>query len=184
MSTVQLDIMFSESRSRLTTFLRAILAIPHQILSNLLLRVGHLLAVFQWFIVLFTGKRNHALFNLQSQWLAYGASTMTYQGLMYDRFPPFVRMNGHPAMTYGLDYNAEANRLTNFLRLIRAIPALIIGTVLTLFGAVLTVVSWFVIIITGRHPRALFDPKLKIHRDVTRLNAYLVLLTDEYPKFD
>lgn len=184
MNTVQLDIIYTEPRSRLTTLFRGILSIPHQIVSNLLLQVAQVLAVIQWVIILFTGKRNEGLFRLQSQWLAYAASSMAYHGVMYDRFPPFVTMQGHPAMTYGLTYTAEANRLTNFLRLIWAIPAIILGILVALMGVVVTVLSWIVIVITANHPRGMFDLLVKVHRYMTRLNAYLLLLTDTYPKFD
>lgn len=184
MSTVQLDIIYREPRSRLTTFFRGILSIPHQIVSNLLLQVAQVLAVIQWFIILFTGRRNEGLFKLQSQWLAYAASSMAYYGVMFDRFPPFVTMNGHPAMTYGLTYTAEANRLTNFLRLLWAIPAMIVAFFVLILGVILTVLSWIAIVITGRHPRGMFDTLVKVHRFMTRLNAYLLLLTDVYPKYE
>ena len=184
MSAVQFDITYSESRSRLTTLLRPILAIPHLIVANLLVQVAQVLAVIQWFIILVTGKRNQGLFNLGNQWLAYAASANSYASVMFDQFPPFVTVNGLTALRYDCQYEASANRLTNLLRLIWAIPAMIIGYVLILVGSLVTVISWIVIIITGKHPKGMFDFMLKVHRYAVRLNAYLLLLTDTYPKFE
>ena len=184
MSTVQYDVTYSESRSRLTTLIRIILAIPHLVIANLLLRVAQVLAVIQWIIILFTGKRNQGLFDLQSQWLAYGASTYSYVGVMFDQYPPFVTVNGLAALRYDCEYRQDANRLTNLLRIIWAIPAMIIGTVLVFLGTLVTIISWITIVITGKHPRGMFDFLVKVHRYAVRLNAYLLLMTDTYPKYE
>jgi len=184
MSTVQFDITYSESRSRLTTLLRLVLAIPHLIIANLLLQVAQVLAVIQWFIILVTGKRNQGLFNLGNQWLAYAASTNSYAGVMFDQYPPFVTVNGLTALHYHCEYDQSANRLTNLLRLIWAIPAAIITSILSVVGALVTAISWIVIIITGKHPKGMFDFLVKVHRYAVRFNAYLLLLTDTYPKFE
>lgn len=184
MSTVQYDVTYAQSRSRLTNLLRIILAIPHLIIANLLLRVAQVLAVIQWFIILFTGKRNRGLFDLQNQWLAYGASTYSYVGVMFDQYPPFVTVNGLTALRYDCEYREDANRLTNLLRIIWAIPAAIIGTVLVAVGTLVTIISWITIVITGSHPKGMFDFLVKVHRYAVRLNAYLLLMTDTYPKYE
>jgi hypothetical protein len=184
MSAVQYDVTYTRSRSRLTNLFRIILAIPHLIIANLLLRVAQVLGVIQWFIILFTGKRNRGLFDLQNQWLGYGAATFSYVGVMFDRYPPFVTLNGLDDMRYGLEYTEDANRLTNFLRIIWAIPALIIGTIIVTVGFIVTAISWIVIVITGAHPQGMFDFLVKVHRYAVRLNAYLLLLTDTYPKYE
>ena len=184
MSAVQYDITYTGSRSRLTTLLRIILAIPHLIVANLLLRVAQVLSLIQWFIILFTGKRNRGLFDLQNQWLGYGAATYSYVGVMFDDYPPFVNVAGLQAMRYGLEYEQQANRLTNFLRIIWAIPALIIGTIIVTVGLIVTAISWIVIVITGAHPQGMFDFLVKVHRYAVRLNAYLLLMTDTYPKYE
>jgi hypothetical protein len=184
MSTVQYDVTYSQSRNRLTTLFRIILAIPHLIVANLLLRVAQVLGVIQWFIILFTGQRNRGLFDLQNQWLGYGAATYSYVGVMFDRFPPFVTLNGLDDMRYELQYAQNANRLTNLLRLIWAIPAIIIGTIIVFVGTIVTIISWIIIVITGAHPRGMFDFLVKVHRYAVRLNAYLLLMTDTYPKYE
>lgn len=184
MSAVQYEVTYSESRSRLTTLFRIILAIPHLVIANLLLRVAQVLAVIQWFIIVFTGKRNRGLFDLQNQWLAYGASTYSYVGVMFDRFPPFVTLNGLDDMRYELQYAQDANRLTNLLRIIWAIPAIIIGTIIVFAGTIVTIISWITIVIIGSHPRGMFDFLVKVHRYAVRLNAYLLLMTDTYPKYE
>ena len=48
---------------------------------------------------------------------------------------------------------------------------------------VTTLVAWFVILFTGRYPRSLYEFSLGALRWTTRVEAYLLLLTDEYPPF-
>jgi hypothetical protein len=184
MSTVQYDVTYSESRNRLTTLFRIVLAIPHLVVANLLLRVAQVLAVIQWFIILFTGKRNRGLFDLQNQWLAYGAATFSYVGVMFDRFPPFVTLDGLDDMRCDLQYAEDANRLTNLVRILWAIPAIIIGTIIVFVGTIVSIISSITIVLTGAHPRGMFDFLVKVHRYAARLNAYLLLMTDTYPKYE
>ena len=60
-------------------------------------------------------------------------------------------------VAFGTDYRPEANRLTNALRLIWIIPALIVAIVVTIGQSFVLLVSWFAIVITGRQSRGMFD---------------------------
>jgi len=46
-----------------------------------------------------------------------------------------------------------------------------------------TVVSWFAILITGRYPPGLSDFGVGALRWLIRVEAYMLLLVDEYPPF-
>lgn len=55
-----------------------------------------------------------------------------------------------------------------------------------LLGAVavaFTIIAWFAILFTGRYPRALYEFGTGALRWTTRVEAYLLLLTDDYPPF-
>ena len=86
-------------------------------------------------------------------------------------------------MQYNLEYTEPVNRLTAGLRIIWAIPALLISMVLGIAGFFVTIVTWFMIVITGKHPRGQFDFQLKVLRYSMQTNAYAGLLTDDYPKY-
>ena len=49
--------------------------------------------------------------------------------------------------------------------------------------AAVNFVAWWAILFTGKYPRGMFEFNLGILRWMTRLNAYLNMLTDEYPPF-
>jgi hypothetical protein len=75
------------------------------------------------------------------------------------------------------------NRLTVGLRIIWAIPAIIIAAVLAIASFFVGIVSWFAILFTGKHPRGMFDFILKAQRYLLQTSAYTLLLTDTYPKY-
>ena len=67
--------------------------------------------------------------------------------------------------------------------LIGAIPAAIVAIFVMIMAVVVTVVAWFAILFTGKHPRGMFDAVLKVHRYIVQLNSYVLLMTDDYPKY-
>ncbi len=64
-----------------------------------------------------------------------------------------------------------------------AIPHLIVLFVLWIAFAVVTVIAFFAILVTGRYPRGLFDFIIGMNRWVLRVVAYAALMTDAYPPF-
>src|SRR5206468_5382523 len=55
---------------------------------------------------------------------------------------------------------------------------------LPIFGwCITTVVAWFLILFTGEYPAGLYEFGLGSFRWLIRLEAYLLLLVDEYPPF-
>jgi len=182
MTALTYEVIEPERRNRLTVGFRLILAIPHLIVAHLWSQLAGLLGLIQWFIVLFTGRRNEGIRSLQTAFLRYYGRVLGYIGLLYDEWPSFTdECTGQPVTTLRLEQTA--NRLTNALRLIWAIPAIIIALALGIAGSVVTLIAWFAILFTGRHPRGMWQ----FGRDVThyslQLQAYTFLATDTYPKF-
>lgn len=183
MSQAIIDVPYEQRRNRLTTAFRVILAIPHLILAGVWQYAVQIAAVVQWFICLFTGRRNQGIWNFSNMWLEYYSRTNSYLGLLFDPYPGFVRDEGRTPLRYESSFEEPANRLTTGLRLIWAIPALLITIVLSIAGAVVTLVCWFAIVITGRMPEGMFGFLVKVQRYVIQTNAYTLLMTDTYPKY-
>ena len=126
-SELTFDIRYDDRRSRLTNAFRMILAIPHLIVVSVWGYFAEILGFIQWFIILFTGKRNRALWDLQWAYMGYAARVNGYVDLMFDPYPPFGTEVGTTPTAVALDYEEPASRLTNGLRFIWAIPAMIIA---------------------------------------------------------
>ena len=183
MQQVVFDVPYSEARNRGTTAIRVILWLPHWILYSLWSEVTQLAAVVQWFICVFTGKRNKGIWDFSVAAEAYGSRVNSYGGLLHDVFPPFLTEQGAVPSRYSLEYDESVNRLTTALRIIWVIPALILAFLIGIAAFIVVVISWFAIVITGKHPKGMFDFVLKFHRYALQTTAYMLLLTDKYPKY-
>ena len=67
--------------------------------------------------------------------------------------------------------------------LIYAIPHIVIVAVLVAAALVCALVSWFAIVFTGRLPEGLAAFVRNVVRWWTRVEAYTLLMRDEYPPF-
>jgi hypothetical protein len=86
-------------------------------------------------------------------------------------------------VTFEADYVEHRNRLSAFFRLILAIPLFIWLYFYGIAAAIVLVISWFAIVITGNYPRGLYDFIAGYTRFITRITAYGALLCDPYPSF-
>lgn len=181
MAEPEFDVSYLDRRNRLTIFFRIILAIPHSILLALWGWVTQVSALLQWLVIVFTGKRNEGLHSFNNAYLEYSARVSGYTGLLHDTWPGFATERRGEPVHYRMDYHQEANRLTTLLRLLWIIPALLVAMVFSIAAAFVQLIAWFVIVITGRLPRGMFDFLLRFTRLSVALSAYMLLLTDEYP---
>ena len=87
-----------------------------------------------------------------------------------------------------VEYPKESrNRLTVLMRIILAIPILVISTLLELLSLSLGIIFFptvLMILFRSRYPRWWFDHNLEILRFLSRVSCYTGLLRDEYPSTD
>ena len=88
----------------------------------------------------------------------------------------------HP-VAFDVQYPQRVSRLTTFFRLLMAIPQLIVIYLLLMALELLTVLSWFAILFTGRYPKSFFEFTSGVLRWQANVFAYIALLRDEYPPF-
>lgn len=84
---------------------------------------------------------------------------------------------------YEADYVEEQDRLKTFFRLILAIPWLIVGSVYLTAAYIVSILVWFAIVFTGRHPEGLYKFNAGVMRFLGRMNAFVYLQTDQWPSF-
>jgi hypothetical protein len=86
-------------------------------------------------------------------------------------------------VTFEADYVERRSRLTAFFRLLLAIPLMIWLYFYGIVTYIAVVIAWFVVLISGRFPRGLYDFIAGYTRCLTRVTAYTALLADPYPAF-
>jgi hypothetical protein len=85
-------------------------------------------------------------------------------------------------VTYAADIPIEGrNRLSVALRLLFAIPAMIVAMLYGIGAFFAAFIAWFAIVFTGRYPEGLYDFNAKYVRLSGRVNSYIYLATDESP---
>ena len=89
MYPIQSDVTYTEQRNRVTVLVRLFMLIPHIIVLYLWQIANNLSVVVQWFVILFTGKRNESIFNFNTSFSAYSQNVGSYALLLHDHFPAF-----------------------------------------------------------------------------------------------
>jgi len=183
MSVLTLDATYPEQRNRLTVFFRTLIAIPHFIVAGVWGWWVEILSLAQWFIIVFTGKRNQGIYDMQRAWLDYNARVVTYVALLHDVFPPFGTDAGTVPIRVDIAYEEAGNRLTTALRILWAIPAIIIMAVIGIGAYFVIAISWLVILFTGKQPQGMWSFAHKMLQMSLRVQAYTLLMTDTYPSY-
>lgn len=184
MHPVQLHVEYVERRSRLTTFFRLILAIPHLIFAAVFGLVAFVVSFIAWFAILITGSFPAGMWNLVSGYLRYNARVGTYMWLATDPWPPFSGDGEYPA-TATLERPERQSRWKTLLRLILAIPFGILYYLLNNVALpVVGLLLWLIILITGKAPEGLHNFQVMALRFNLRFFAFVLLATDAWPSFE
>ena len=183
MSRPEFTVEYRESRSRRSVALRIFLAIPHLIIYQAWQQLAQVLAFIQWWIILVTGRRHEEIWKMQAAWLNYGTRVNAYTTLMYDPWPNIGPEPRDEPVRFSVVYEERANRWSNALRILWIIPAVIVAVVLAIGVVFGTIVAWFAVLITGRHPRRLFDFVNRFLGYMVQVDAWLLLMSDDYPRY-
>jgi hypothetical protein len=166
---------------RLTVLVRIILAIPHLVVLWALGIAAEIVVIICWFAALFLGRLPAGLAGFLTGYLNWLIRVQAYLFLLTDRYPPFEL----GAADYPVQLELRPgplNRLAVFFRLILAIPAHVV-TMLVILGmeTIVMFITWLIVLIAGRMPRALHEAIAAGLRYYIRFTGYLFLVTATYP---
>jgi hypothetical protein len=191
------------NRNRLTTAFRLVLAIPHLILvgglgvgialgagsatkmggeGGLLGAIAFFLSVVSWFTIVIGGTHIVGIRQFTSFFLRWRTRLLAYFMLLEDPYPPFGD-GPYPASIQIDDVPGPRDRLTVAFRILLAIPHFIVLFFVLLAWCITTIAAWFIILFTGTYPQGLYDFGVGVLRWLLRVEAYMLLLVDDYPPF-
>src|SRR5439155_22349052 len=136
-------------RNRLTVFFRLLLAIPHLFVLSVWGIIVYIAVIVAWFAALFTSRVPTGLHNFNAQYLRYTTHVFGYLYLLADPWPPFGGTSAYP-IDVRIDGPETQSRLGVFFRVILAIPALILASVLRYVNGIVAFLRWFYCLATGR----------------------------------
>ena len=192
-------------RNRLTAAIRLILAIPHLIIvgsvglglavrsgrgdsaslggeTGLLGAVAWILAIVSWVTIVIGGEHINAIRRFTRFYLRWRVRALAYTMLLEDIYPPFGDAP-YPATLSIVEPTGERNRLIVGFRIFLAIPHFIVLVFLMLAWWITAFIGWVLILIDRRYPQALFNFGVGALQWLIRVEAYMLLMTDEYPPF-
>ncbi|MGA8746742.1 MAG: DUF4389 domain-containing protein [Solirubrobacterales bacterium] len=175
---------YVERRNRLTSFFRLILAIPLIIWLYVYALVASIAIVIAWFAILITATYPEGLYDFVAGFTRFLARFTAYTVLLCDPYPSFggSEDTAYPVRMH-FERLASYSRLKTLFRIILAIPVLILRYVMGLLLEIGGIAAWFVILITGRMPRGLFDMMVLANSYTARSDSYIYLLSETYPPF-
>jgi Domain of unknown function (DUF4389) len=175
---------YVEKRSRLTTFFRWLLVIPHAIVLAFYAIAAAVVVIIAWFALVFTGRWPRGMYDFVAGFFRYATAVHGYFYLLTDDYPPF----GPDVDSYPVRLNIAApqeqySRLKVLFRIILAIPPYIIAYAMNIVMQVGAFLAWFAIVVLGRQPKGLQDMIVLGMSYQQRAYAYMALLAEDWPPF-
>jgi hypothetical protein len=177
--SVRLELDDDRRRERVTVFFRFALTIPHLVwlfLWGILLNVA---MVVGWFAALVLGRLPEPLHRFSAAYVSYSAQVYAYFFLIAQPFPGFV--GGPYPLRIAIDPAAPQPRLVTLFRLLLVLPAFLLEIALLYLLFVIAILGWFSALATGRMPLGMRNAGAAAIRYVSQTQAYLLLLTSQYP---
>jgi hypothetical protein len=196
-------------RNRLTTLFRPVLAIPHLLLvgapagialsigwrtgdgprlewgatTGVLGAVAGVCALIAWFAIIFGAQYPNGLRALALFYLRWRVRAAAYFTLLTDEYPPFGDADYPAAFAIELPGDSRRYRWSVAFRLVLIIPQALAVWALGIVWMLTTLAAWCAILFTGRFPAVLYEFGVGMLRWSARVEAYLLLLHDDYPPF-
>jgi len=166
-----------------------LLAIPHLFIASALRTLREVLTVISLFTVLFTEQIPRPLFDMIAMTYRYEWRAFSYAMFLHEDYPPFdfqpaATDDGiEPHTTLSITYPEHLNRWKPLYKWFLAIPHYVVLAVLAIAGVFAFIGGFFAVLFTGEYPEGIRDFLVGIYRYTLRVEAYVGLLTDEYPPF-
>jgi uncharacterized protein DUF4389 len=169
-------------RNRLTVLLRLILAIPHLIWLTLWSIAVGFAVIVAWIVGIVAGRVPDALHSFMAAYTRYYTHLDAYLWIAADPYPGFMGALGYP-VDLEIAPATPQSRLTILFRIILAIPAAIVTSVLQNVAWIVAILAWFYALFTGKANKGMRDLQAYCLRYQAQTHAYVLLLTQRYPSF-
>jgi hypothetical protein len=175
---------YVEKRSRLTTFFRWLLVIPHAIVLAFYAIAAGVVVIIAWFALVFTGRWPRGMYDFVAGFFRYATAVHGYFYLLTDDYPPFgPDVDSYPVRLNIAPPQEQYSRLKVLFRIILAIPPYIIAYAMNIVMQVGAFLAWFAIVVLGRQPKGLQDMIVLGMSYQQRAYAYIALLAEDWPPF-
>lgn len=186
---LQLEFDADRHITRWRPLVQWLLAIPHLLIAWALRTLRQVLTLISFFTVLFTEQIPRPIFDAIVMTYRYEWRAMSYALFLHEDYPPFdfdlsADDDGlEPHTSLRLTRPEHLNRWKPLYKWFLAIPQYLVVIGLFLGACAGVIAGLFAVLFTGEYPQAIRDFLVNAYRYGLRVEAYVGLLTDEYPPF-
>ena len=180
---VRLDVEYPERPSRLLLLVKWLLVIPLYFAMGVYGIAAMVVGFIAFWAILFTGRFPEGMFDFIWAFLAFAYKTMAY-------FPLLLTDQWTPDDTHPLDFQVDRpERLSRPVLLFVKLPSYLLevawslATVGVSILMIAAIPTWFVILISGRYPKALFRFNISVLQWAARVSAWQWLMRDDLSLF-
>lgn len=185
----QLDFRGDRQIARWRPLVQWLLAIPHLVIAYALGMLRGVLIFIAFFTVLFTRRIPRPLFDMIAMTFRYEWRVTSYALFLREDYPPFdfqpaVEDDGaDPHTVVTITYPDRLSRWKPLYKWLLAIPLYFVLLALGIAAAFVIIAGFFAVLFTGEYPERMRDFLVAVYRYNLRVQAYVGLLTDQYPPF-
>ncbi|MDH7516284.1 MAG: DUF4389 domain-containing protein [Bacteroidota bacterium] len=174
-----------EISSRLLLFLRPILLFPHLGWVLLYSIAAGLVSLAALCAIIVVGRNPRPTWEFGVRYLRYVTRLSAYASLLTDVYPPFhSREEGLYPVRIRIEYPQKIYRFQALFRGLILIPQFFFGVGYSFVMMFVAFAVFWVVLFRGRIPEGLWGLVQRYFVWQYRLNAYVLLLIDEYPPFN
>jgi hypothetical protein len=187
--TIQHQESYSRGQLLLRTFFGFIyIVIPHMFLLFFVGIWAGILMFLAFWVVLFTGRYPRGWFDFQVKFINWQMRVNATLFHLVDGYPAFGTSGTSDSVKLEVEYPEKLSRGLVLLRVFFGFLYVIIPHGFCLFFRwigtyVLMFLAWWVVLFTGKYPEKWHAFNVGTWRWVLRINLYMNLFTDEYPRF-
>jgi pSer/pThr/pTyr-binding forkhead associated (FHA) protein len=161
-----------------------LLVIPHFFVLFFIVIAGYFAFIGAWFSILFTRRYPPGIFNFLTGAMRWSNRVNGYNWVMTEEYPPFTLDEAPYPIRTRFEYpEGGIARWRPFFQGFLAIPHFIVMYFLGIAAYVGYIIAFFSILFTGKYPPGVFNFIVGVMRWQTRVIAYALLMTEEYPPF-
>lgn len=186
----QLEFHADRHITRWRPLVQWLLAIPQLLIANALSSLRSVLTLISLFTVLFTERIPRPLFDMIAMTYRYEWRAVSYALFLHEDYPPFdfqptAADDGlEPHTSLSLAYPEHLDRWKPLYKWFLAIPHYVVLVVLAVGGVFAVIGGFFAVVFSGEYPEGARDFLVGVYRYALRVQAYVGLLTDQYPPFN
>lgn len=193
---IRIDVPRPPKQSRLTNFplfiglfIRWLLLIPQFIVLYFMGLAALIVYFIATFAILFTGRYPRGMWDFAIGVQRWSTNVSGYTYSLYDKYPPFSTSQEDYPLTFEADYAGKFSRILNFpifgqlIKFLLVLPHILILLFMQLAAYLIIFVACFAILFSGTFPEGMHRYVVGVLRWQTRVNCYVVALTDKYPPF-